>query len=44
VWPRLLTQGARWGGKIRFAELANAAFPAHDLSSRLTPTGTPQAH
>jgi flavin-dependent dehydrogenase len=39
MWPRLLTQGARWGGKVRTPELAGAAVLAHAWppGSRLSP-------
>lgn len=30
-WPGLLTQGARWGGKVRAAKLADATVLAHTL-------------
>jgi flavin-dependent dehydrogenase len=36
LWPRLLTQGARWGGKVRLAELAAPHSPP-------TPARAPQA-
>ncbi len=41
-WPGLLTQGARWGGKVRLAELAPARFheatlPAHPAPARASP-------
>ena len=29
LWPRLLTQGARWGGKVRIPELVGAPVHAH---------------
>jgi flavin-dependent dehydrogenase len=29
VWPGLLTQGARWGGKVRTPDGADATVPAH---------------
>jgi flavin-dependent dehydrogenase len=44
AWPRLLTQGARWGGKVRFAEMADAAVLAHPSPSPPTPARAPQAH
>ncbi len=34
AWPRLLTRGARWGGKVRFAESTSAPDPRAALGSR----------
>jgi flavin-dependent dehydrogenase len=44
VWPQLLTVGARWGGKVRFAELTATAVRPDDSSSQSPLAGTPQAH
>ena len=44
AWPGLLTQGARWGGKVRIAELADTTVLAHALASRPAPTRAPQLH
>lgn len=34
LWPGLLTQGARWGGKVRTAELAGTTVFSHTLPAR----------
>jgi flavin-dependent dehydrogenase len=44
AWPGLLTQGARWGGKVRIAELADTTALAHALASRPASTRAPQFH
>lgn len=44
LWPPLLTHGARWGGKVRFAELAETTVLAHTSPARPTPARAPQSH
>lgn len=44
VWPGLLTQGARWGGKVRTAELADTTVPAHTVRSRPASARAQQVH
>ncbi|MDL2339309.1 MAG: FAD-dependent oxidoreductase [Pseudomonadota bacterium] len=44
AWPGLLTQGARWGGKVRIATLTETAVPAHALAPRPASAAAPQAH
>jgi flavin-dependent dehydrogenase len=46
VWPRLLTQGARWGGKVRTPGLADATVlaQARPAGVRRSPQGSPWTH
>ena len=44
LWPGLLTQGARWGGKVRFAQLADTFVFAHTLPARRSSVHAPQVH
>ncbi len=41
VWPGLLTQGARWGGKVRLADMAELAEPADAAVAARTPPTPP---
>jgi flavin-dependent dehydrogenase len=42
LWPGLLTQGARWGGKVRILELSDAAgSPVNMLNAHLGDDGKP---
>jgi flavin-dependent dehydrogenase len=36
-WPGLLTQGARWGGKVRITELAPMSLPSPRAPARTAP-------
>lgn len=46
VWPRLLTQGARWGGKVRTPVLVDATVIAHTRPPglRRSPQGSSLTH
>ncbi len=44
LWPGLLTQGARWGGKVRSAAGPEVAVVAHPASSRPASAGAPPVH
>jgi flavin-dependent dehydrogenase len=44
AWPGLLTRGARWGGKVRFAAPADSRSPAAIPQSRSAAKHTPQVH
>ncbi len=41
LWPGLLTQGARWGGKVRTAVASDPAVLAHTTPSRPAPARAP---
>ena len=44
LWPGLLTQGARWGGKVRTAVCSDAAVLAHSAPSPAASAGAPPVH
>jgi flavin-dependent dehydrogenase len=43
-WPGLLTRGARWGGKVRFADPRRGDPPAALIDAHPMDIGTPRAH
>ena len=44
LWPGLLTQGARWGGKVRTAVCSDAAVLDRSAPSRAASAGAPPVH